>query len=127
MDKLEIFSGKKLFFGGDMNRRKVLPLLLLISVVLIFQLEFAQTVVFDDSDGPFSILAQMVTVLSPNGGENWNGGEAHNVTWSLDASIANVNIEYSADGGSNWNSVASSIANDGTYSWTAPTAFLFIA
>jgi hypothetical protein len=103
-----------------MKSKKLLPLLLALSAAWCSQIVSAQSVVFDDSDGPFSILAQMVTVLSPNGGENWNGGEAHDITWSLDVSITNVNIDYSIDSGNNWTPVASNIANSGTYAWTVP-------
>jgi hypothetical protein len=105
-----------------MNRIKVLPLLLVISIVWMSQLVTAQTIVYDDSDGPFAILAQMVTVLSPNGGENWNGGEAHNITWSLTSSITSVNIDLSLDGGNSWLPVASNVANSGSYPWTVPSS-----
>jgi hypothetical protein len=97
-----------------MNTKKLLPMLLVISVAWFSQIVTAQSLISDDSDSPFSILTRMVTVLSPNGGENWNGAETHNITWSLDASITNVNIDYSTNGGYNWTSVAANIASSGT-------------
>lgn len=96
-----------------MKSKSLLPLLLVLSVALFSQIVSAQTVVYDDSDASFTILAQMVTVLTPNGGESWNGGETQNITWSLDASITNVNIDYSTNSGSSWFSVARNIANNG--------------
>ena len=63
-----------------MKMKKLLPLLLVLALAWSRQIVTAQTLVADDSDGPFSILAQMVTVLSPNGGENWNLGEMRNIT-----------------------------------------------
>ena len=110
-----------------MLSKKLLPLLLVLSVAWFSQIVSAQTIVYDDSDSPFSILAQMVTVLSPNGGENWNGGEIHDITWSLDSSITTVTIDHSIDGGKNWTPVASNIANNGTYGWTVPATGSFIA
>ncbi|MCG2680311.1 MAG: SBBP repeat-containing protein, partial [Kiritimatiellae bacterium] len=61
-----------------------------------------------------------ITLTSPNGGENWNSGTIHNITWSSGGTIANVNIDYSANIGSSWTSVAAGTANDGTYAWTVP-------
>jgi hypothetical protein len=107
-------------WGGRMKSKKLLLLLLVLSVAWLSQTVSAQSVVFDDSDGPFSILAQMVTVLSPNGDENWNGSEPHDITWSLDASITNVNIDYSIDSGNNWTPVASNIANSNSLSRNVP-------
>ena len=103
-----------------MKSKKLLLLLLVLAWNWSSQILTAQIVVYDDSDGPFTILAQMVTVLTPNGGENWNGSEAHDITWSLAASITNVNIDYSIDSGNNWTPVAANIANSGTYAWTLP-------
>lgn len=80
----------------------------------------AQTAVIDDSDGNFAILAAQVTVTSPNGGECWNGGETQNITWTADATIASVNIDYSSNGGNSWIQVASGVANSGTFAWTVP-------
>ncbi|HEV8537370.1 MAG TPA: T9SS type A sorting domain-containing protein, partial [Bacteroidota bacterium] len=64
--------------------------------------------------GPF------ITVTSPNGGENWNVGTTHNITWSQ-GGIANVMLEYSTNAGSTWSTIISSIpASAGTYAWTIP-------
>lgn len=80
----------------------------------------AQTVVVDDNDGNFAILAAQVTVTSSNGGESWNGGETQNITWNADASLTSINIDYSTSGGNSWIPVASSLANSGTFAWTVP-------
>jgi len=37
-------------------------------------------VVTDNSYNPFTLLAPEMTVFSPNGGENWNGGETQAIT-----------------------------------------------
>ena len=101
--------------------KKMTRFMLLIFLVAWFSLNAAaQTVVTDDSDGDFSILAVQVTVISPNGGEIWNSGEVRDIVWNADASIASVSIEYSADSGGNWAPVASDIANSGTHAWTVP-------
>ncbi len=75
----------------------------------------------DISNAVFTISPPpSVTVTSPNGGESWNVGSSHPITWTS-ASIANVKIEYSTDGGTSWNTIiASTTASTGTYSWTVP-------
>lgn len=73
----------------------------------------------DISDNSFTI-SNLVTVTSPNGGENWVGNSQHNITWTSQ-NIANVSIEYSINNGSNWVSVISSTpASGGSYDWTVP-------
>ncbi|NIO61840.1 MAG: hypothetical protein GTO35_04330 [Gammaproteobacteria bacterium] len=75
----------------------------------------------DTGDAVFTIAAQRtLTVTAPNGGENWEGNTAQNITWTSTGSIANVKIEYSTDSGSSWNTIAASSANSGTYNWTVP-------
>lgn len=103
-----------------MKRKKLLPLLLAFALVWLSQMLAAQSSIYDDSDGPFTILAQAVTVLSPNGGENWAVASSRNITWSSSSTIANVNIDYSTDSGSSWTLVAANIANSGTHAWTVP-------
>ncbi len=61
-----------------------------------------------------------VTVVAPNGGEVLAAGASTNITWTTTGTIANVKIDYSADGGSTWSAVIASTANDGTHPWTVP-------
>jgi hypothetical protein len=73
----------------------------------------------DISDNVFTI-APLLTVTSPNGGENWIGNSTRNITWTSQ-NITNVSIEYSTNNGTNWISViASTPAAGGSYSWTVP-------
>jgi endonuclease/exonuclease/phosphatase family metal-dependent hydrolase len=61
-----------------------------------------------------------VTVTSPNGGESWAGGSAHNVTWTS-SGVTNVKLEYTLDGGTSWSTITSSTAaSAGSYAWTVP-------
>jgi hypothetical protein len=81
----------------------------------------------DLSNGSFTITAPdttspTVTVTSPNGGESWAAGSVHNITWTATDNVAvtSVDILYSTDGGVTFTSIASGIANTGTYAWTVP-------
>jgi hypothetical protein len=62
-----------------------------------------------------------ITVTSPNGGEWWQVGTNHNITWTTTGTVGNVKIEYSTDNGSTWSTVVSSTLNDGNYEWTVPS------
>jgi hypothetical protein len=76
----------------------------------------------DISDANFTITPQTesITVLSPNGGENWEVNGSHEITWSSTGAISSVRIFYSADNGANWTIIVASTTNDGSYAWTAP-------
>jgi hypothetical protein len=61
----------------------------------------------------------VVTVLSPNGGENYTAATTQPITWSAtDASgVAAVHIHLSDDNGLNFKPIAINEPNDGTFDW----------
>jgi len=95
----------------------------------------------DTSDGVFTIIAPdtskyfggafdghavnenqqpFITLLTPNGGENWSSQTVQNITWTQ-VNVSNVNIEYSVDNGSNWIIIQSNLPTGaGVYSWNIP-------
>jgi subtilisin family serine protease len=63
------------------------------------------------------------TLNSPNGGESWQVGTPHDITWTAtdNVGVTSVNIMYSINGGSTYPyTIATGETNDGTYSWTIP-------
>jgi len=58
-----------------------------------------------------------VTVQYPNGGEVWVVGETEDITWTCE-NVSDVKIEISFDNGNTWSTIADSIPNTETYSWT---------
>ncbi len=76
--------------------------------------------VFDFSDENFTIIANEVTVISPNGGEAWKAGTTQTITWT-DNFDENVKIDlfkggvfkFSLPGGS-------STPSDGSFNWAIP-------
>ena len=73
----------------------------------------------DVSNSVFTIVP-LVTLTTPNGGENWISFNQQNITW-ISQNITNVSIEYSTNNGGNWTSVISSTpAAAGSYNWTVP-------
>ncbi len=72
----------------------------------------------DTSDHNFAISGPKITVLSPNGGENWKIGTTHTISWSsLGSTGTNVKIELLKAGALN-RVISSSTLNDGSFSWT---------
>ncbi len=81
----------------------------------------ADASVNDISDAVFTITASSkITVVSPNGGESWEGKSVHPITWTS-TNVTNVKIEYSLNNGSTWSTIAAlAPAASGTYNWTVP-------
>jgi hypothetical protein len=77
---------------------------------------------YDSSVIEFNIIPSPVQVITPNGGEYWDANTTYPITWTTDpaASISNVRIRYSTNGGTSWSYVTSGTPNTGSYSWTTP-------
>ena len=71
----------------------------------------------------FSIIQPLpFGIIAPNGGESWQVGSTHAITWNPN-SVTNVMIEYTTDNGTSWMIISSSnSAATGSYSWTVPNA-----
>ncbi len=65
-------------------------------------------------------INSFITVTSPNGGEDWQVGSSHDITWNSAGTSGTVHIEYSTDNGSNWTEIIASTPDDGTYPWAIP-------
>jgi hypothetical protein len=75
----------------------------------------------DTSKAVFSITNEpILVVVAPNGGESWQVGSTHDITWLSGGEVGDVKIEYSTDDGLNWTEIEASTENDGTYTWTVP-------
>jgi hypothetical protein len=84
----------------------------------------------DTSNSAFTITAPppppTITVVAPNGGENWQVGSTQTIQWTSsgglrghDAAISNVKIELSRNGvGGPFETLFASTSNDGSEPWT---------
>ncbi|MBN1482063.1 T9SS C-terminal target domain-containing protein [candidate division KSB1 bacterium] len=73
----------------------------------------------DTSDAAFTIITPpSITVTSPNGGEMWQIGETHTITWQSYKIDGNVKIEISRDAGQSWSVISASVSNVGFLEWT---------
>ena len=75
-----------------------------------------------------SLAAPTVTVEAPNGGETIAVSSTYNITWSVSSPVglkaSPITLRLSTNSGSSWSLIASGEANDGTYSWAAPSTQL---
>ena len=75
----------------------------------------------DTSDNIFSIKNPVVTLLSPNGGEQWRRGSSQKISWTS-SDVAKVKIQYSTNDGTTWIVVTdSALASTGSFDWTIPS------
>ncbi len=66
------------------------------------------------------IILPDITVTTPNGGEILKAGSLYSITWSS-TNVENVKIEYTVNGGVNWNTILESTdAAEGKFTWTVP-------
>ena len=73
----------------------------------------------DTSNSFFTITRQNITMTSPKGGENWCANDTQQIIWAS-AYIDSVRIQYSTNGGTNWNTAVYCTTNTGHYSWKLP-------
>ncbi len=77
--------------------------------------------VVDISDNSFEISPAIPLLLSPNGGETAFSGIPYKVQWAAPTFLsANVQLEYSTNGGVTWNLIEAFTFNDGEYDWIPP-------
>ncbi|MDD5328328.1 MAG: agmatine deiminase family protein, partial [Phycisphaerae bacterium] len=64
-----------------------------------------------------------IEVVSPNGDESLPAGIQQQINWvaSDDVSVTSVDLYYSTNNGSSWNTIATGLTNTGSYNWTIPS------
>jgi hypothetical protein len=71
----------------------------------------------------FSIFlsAQTVNLTAPNGGETWQVGSQHNITWTSNNLTTKIRLKL-YKGGASFGPIITNEDNDGTYKWTIPAS-----
>jgi uncharacterized protein (TIGR02145 family) len=82
--------------------------------------------VYDISENNFTIFPPPIGTLditAPDGGETWYRGTTQTITWTKSGSFTlGFDLQYSANGGSSWNTIANGIPVSSTsYPWSIPT------
>ncbi len=72
----------------------------------------------DTSNATFVIyqIPDSITVVDPNGGEQFLAGSAMEIHWTSVGEFSDVKILFSSDGGVNWSDV-NTVENTGSYLW----------
>ena len=83
---------------------------------------FDYNIYFDASWMPIDSQPPSVTVIDPDGYENWCIDTTYNILWSASDNIGvtNIALYYSTNGGSSWIPIDGNESNDGVYAWTIP-------
>jgi hypothetical protein len=77
---------------------------------------------YDISNNNFTItnlITQSIKLTSPIGGESWQAGTTHNITWNGNA-INSVKIEFTSNNGTDWTTIADNLNGSGSYAWNLP-------
>jgi|WetSurMetagenome_2_1015567.scaffolds.fasta_scaffold52257_1 hypothetical protein len=61
--------------------------------------------------------APSITIISPNGGEDWSEGSIHKITWCSTGVKGQVLIEISSDGGDYYQAIDTPVPDIGEYEW----------
>jgi hypothetical protein len=61
-----------------------------------------------------------IAVTSPNGSEEWAPNTSERIQWQS-SDVTSVNIEYSMNNGTSWETIASNISSTGLYTWNIPS------
>lgn len=70
------------------------------------------------NDGVFSIAMPPLTLLSPNGEEDWSANSIREISWNIN-NLDNVKLELSTNGGVDWSIITGSTdASTLSYNWT---------
>ncbi len=68
----------------------------------------------------YEIISDEITVTYPNQGEHFVPSENESIHWDAPESSGNFTLEYSADNGGSWNSIATVSSLLRTYEWAVP-------
>ncbi len=76
----------------------------------------------DESNAVFTIYEPNISLVSPDGGEEWRVGTTQNISWTQ-SFISNIKIEYTTNNGSEWIILENNypaFAKENSYTWLIP-------
>jgi hypothetical protein len=71
--------------------------------------------------GSHSAIDPTITVVSPNGNEEWERGNSYDITWTSNDFTDNVKIELYKEAVRDYTELISSTDNDGIWQWNIPS------
>ncbi len=101
---------KKIIRKERPMRKKLIPLLILVSTFMIF---------LSCSSQP--LTDKGITILSPQANDVLKAGDSYEILWKAEPTEsefgAMVTVEFSKDGGKSWQNVEENVPNSGKYMW----------
>ena len=86
----------------------------------------AQTGLSSSSADVFYIAPISISIIAPNGGEQWPAGSSQIIKWTAPSSVSSVNIGFSGGCPNNtacpasFNIIANNVPDTGSYTWSVP-------
>jgi len=71
---------------------------------------------YDQSNSVFSIQSPFISLVSPNGGENWQGCSTQTINWTSGGTSGSYGIYYSTNNAASWNLLTTTSSS--YYTWT---------
>ncbi len=62
----------------------------------------------------------VLSLTAPNGGETLQAGSSYQVAGETEGALAQVRLEWSADGGVSWQAIGTAAGSTGRYTWQVP-------
>ena len=87
--------------------------------------DVADATIFDQSDAVFTITPQSsITVVAPNGGEDWQIGSQQTIQWTSVGITGDVKISITRDNITTWETILTNTENTGSLNWnvTGPSS-----
>ncbi|GAB5400691.1 MAG: hypothetical protein Aureis2KO_22760 [Aureisphaera sp.] len=69
----------------------------------------------------YEIITENLTLTYPNGGESFDPNVNENLHWDAINTTSGFTLEYSTDGGSNWNNIVTVSSTTTNYLWNVPS------
>lgn len=68
--------------------------------------------------GFFDDVSAQITLTSPNGTEEWEGGSSHDITWTVDVGECDhVDLFYTINSGASYEDIALNLTGTNSYTW----------
>ncbi len=68
--------------------------------------------------GFYDDVPASISLISPNGTEEWEGGSAQTISWNTDFGICeHIQLDYSTNGGVSYTEIINNLDDTGSYTW----------
>jgi len=80
-----------------------------------------------DDTGVFGIFDDVpasITLIDPNGNEEWEGGSSQSILWNTDfGECDHIDLASSTNGGVNYTDIVTSLSDEGSYTWNPVASY----